>query len=80
MRLQMVVEISDKWTFEILKREWQKVWFRNEYSPSLKNIPVQKALMHVIMLFEDHAIQFVSYAYGHIYCHSQFQETRLGDQ
>ncbi|MCM4173849.1 hypothetical protein DHD32_20465 [Arenibacter sp. TNZ] len=27
-----VVEISDQVTFEILKREWQKVWFRNEYS------------------------------------------------
>ena len=26
-----VVEISEQVTFEILKREWQKVWFRNEY-------------------------------------------------
>ncbi|MBU2904718.1 hypothetical protein KO529_07955 [Arenibacter algicola] len=26
-----VVEISERVTFEILKREWQKVWFRNEY-------------------------------------------------
>ncbi len=26
-----VVEISEKVTFEILKREWQKVWFRQEY-------------------------------------------------
>ncbi|PXX25909.1 hypothetical protein [Arenibacter sp. ARW7G5Y1] len=26
-----VVEISEQVTFEILKREWQKVWFRNKY-------------------------------------------------
>lgn len=26
-----VVEISEQVTFEILKREWQKVWFRHEY-------------------------------------------------
>ena len=26
-----VVEISEQVTFEILKRDWQKVWFRNEY-------------------------------------------------
>ncbi len=26
-----VVEISEQVTFEILKREWQKVWFRNGY-------------------------------------------------
>ncbi|MCK0190623.1 hypothetical protein [Arenibacter sp. F20364] len=26
-----VVEISEQVIFEILKREWQKVWFRNEY-------------------------------------------------
>ncbi|NKI25519.1 hypothetical protein HCG49_02960 [Arenibacter sp. 6A1] len=26
-----VVEISEQVTFEILKREWQKVWFKNKY-------------------------------------------------
>lgn len=26
-----VVEISEQLTFEILKREWKKVWFRNRY-------------------------------------------------
>ncbi|MCM4169248.1 hypothetical protein KCTC52924_00689 [Arenibacter antarcticus] len=26
-----VVEISREVSFEILKREWQKVWFRNKY-------------------------------------------------
>jgi len=29
-----VVEISDQVPCEILKREWQKVWFRNEYRNS----------------------------------------------
>ncbi len=26
------VEVADQITFLILKREWQKVWYRNEYS------------------------------------------------
>lgn len=31
IRTNDVVEISREVSFEILKREWQKVWFRNKY-------------------------------------------------